>query len=383
MSQEAGAQEKAPDVLLAVEHVSRSFSTGASTPPVPALKDVSFTVRRGEVVGLIGRSGAGKSTLLRCLCALERPQEGRILFNGQDLATLPETRLIDVRRRIGLVFQHFNLLNSRNVAGNIALSLQIAGWPRARQKERVAELLKLVGLEGFERKYPSQLSGGQKQRVGIARALAAKPDLLLCDEATSALDPESTAAILNLLEEINRSLGLTIVLITHEMDVVKRFARRVLVLDHGSLVEDGTMMDFLRNRARNPALSPLLAEIQPQLPPAYSSRLAPLPVTFRPEVKDRAWEESWRELLTRSPGAQLIMRLVLDSRTAISPLFSDLDRRFEVETHLLQGGVGTIGEALAGDMIIGLTGHRVPETVRYLQERASGMEVLGYVPSDR
>lgn len=363
---EIGAEKTKDETpILDVQHLTCRFGKQ------PALDDISFDVRRGEVVGLIGRSGAGKSTLLRCLCALERPQEGNIFLNGEDIVRLPESKLIGIRRRIGLVFQHFNLLTSRNVAGNIALSLQIAGWAASKQKERVRELLDLVGLAGFEKKYPSQLSGGQKQRVGIARALAAHPDLLLCDEATSALDPEATQSILTLLEEINRRLGLTIILITHEMEVVKRFAKRVLVLDHGKLVEDGTMMDFLRDGARNPALEPLLAEIQPQLPAYYAARM-------HPATDDRRAEKQFL-----SEGAMAVSRLVLDKKWAVSPLFAELDRRFETEVRLLQGGVETIGEELAGDMIVGLSGARAREAIQYLGERAESMEVLGYVPADR
>lgn len=234
--------------LLSVRGLTHRF--GGHT----ALEGVSFSVGSGEIVGVIGRSGAGKSTLLRCLCGLEQPGEGQILLDGTDMARLTEPQRVAARRRIGLVFQHFNLLESRTVAGNIALPLRIAGWPAARIAARVAELLDLVGLAGLDRKRPSQLSGGQKQRVGIARAIAASPVLLLCDEATSALDPQTTGAILDLLGKINRELGLTILLITHEMDVVRRFAHRVLVLDHGRIVEDGTMAALLRDRKGDPLL---------------------------------------------------------------------------------------------------------------------------------
>lgn len=226
--------------LLAVEAISRSFAGHT------VLRDISFTVQAGESVGIIGRSGAGKSTLLRCLNALERPDTGRILFEGQDLAHLPEKQLVLLRRKIGVVFQHFNLLSSRTVAANIALPLEIAGMPKAQRQERVAELLHLVGLEEHARKYPALLSGGQKQRVGIARALAANPALLLCDEATSALDPETTTSILDLLNQINKTLGLTLVFITHEMDVVRQLGHRVLVLEQGTIVADGPPADILK-----------------------------------------------------------------------------------------------------------------------------------------
>jgi len=204
-----------------------------------AIDDISLEVRRGEILGIIGRSGAGKSTLIRCLNGLEKPDQGKIEIGGQDIVPLNESALRAVRGRIGMIFQHFNLISQKSVASNVALPLKIAGWDRARRKVRVAELLDLVGLGAKADAYPAQLSGGQKQRVGIARALAASPELLLSDEATSALDPETTTSILALLKDINRKLGLTILLITHEMSVMRAVTDRVVVLDHGKVVEQG------------------------------------------------------------------------------------------------------------------------------------------------
>ena len=204
-----------------------------------AIEDISLEVRRGEILGIIGRSGAGKSTLIRCLNGLEKPDSGRIEIGGRDIVPLNERELRAVRGRIGMIFQHFNLIAQKSVASNVALPLKIAGWDRAQRKARVAELLDLVGLSAKAEAYPAQLSGGQKQRVGIARALAASPDLLLSDEATSALDPETTTSILALLKDINRKLGLTILLITHEMSVIRAVTDRVVVLDHGKIVEQG------------------------------------------------------------------------------------------------------------------------------------------------
>jgi D-methionine transport system ATP-binding protein len=204
-----------------------------------AIDDITLEVRRGEILGIIGRSGAGKSTLIRCLNGLEKPDQGKIEIGGQDIVPLSESALLAVRGRIGMIFQHFNLISQKTVAANVALPLKIAGWDRARRKARVAELLDLVGLGAKADAYPAQLSGGQKQRVGIARALAASPELLLSDEATSALDPETTTSILALLKDINRKLGLTILLITHEMSVIRAITDRVVVLDHGKIVEQG------------------------------------------------------------------------------------------------------------------------------------------------
>ena len=224
--------------MLRLSGVTKKFGAYA------AIEDISLDVRRGEILGVIGRSGAGKSTLIRCINGLEKPDAGSIevLDNDEvlrDIVPLDESELQKVRRRIGMIFQHFNLLSAKTVADNVALPLKIAGKSRTERKGRVEELLRLVGLDAKADAYPAQLSGGQKQRVGIARALAAAPALLLSDEATSALDPETTTAILNLLKDINRRLGLTILLITHEMSVIRAVTDRVIVLDHGRIVEQG------------------------------------------------------------------------------------------------------------------------------------------------
>jgi D-methionine transport system ATP-binding protein len=224
--------------MLRLAGVTKRFGAHA------AIADISLEVRRGEILGVIGRSGAGKSTLIRCINGLEKPDTGSIEILGQDgelqdIVPLDERALQTVRGRIGMIFQHFNLLSAKTVAENVALPLKIAGRNRAERKARVTDLLKLVGLEAKAQAYPAQLSGGQKQRVGIARALAAEPALLLSDEATSALDPETTTSILALLKDINRSFGLTILMITHEMSVIRAVTDRVVVFDHGCIVEQG------------------------------------------------------------------------------------------------------------------------------------------------
>lgn len=224
--------------MLRLSGVTKKFGAYA------AIEDISLDVRRGEILGVIGRSGAGKSTLIRCINGLEKPDTGSIEVLDsddvlRDIVALDESELQKVRRRIGMIFQHFNLLSAKTVADNVALPLKIAGRSRAERKARVEYLLRLVGLDAKADAYPAQLSGGQKQRVGIARALAASPALLLSDEATSALDPETTTAILSLLKDINRRLGLTILLITHEMSVIRAVTDRVIVLDHGRIIEQG------------------------------------------------------------------------------------------------------------------------------------------------
>jgi D-methionine transport system ATP-binding protein len=285
--------------VLRLADVSKRF--GAT----PAIEGVSFEVRRGEIVGIIGRSGAGKSTLIRCLNGLEKPDSGRIEVLGEDIAPLGERDLRRVRLRVGMIFQHFNLLSSKTVADNVALPLKIAGRTQSERRDRVRSLLWLVGLEDKAAAYPGQLSGGQKQRVGIARALAADPALLLSDEATSALDPETTASILALLRDINRKLGLTIVLITHEMSVVRAIAGRVIVLDHGRIVEEGEAgAVFDRPQA------------------ALTRRLLAAGRHDASDSKDREWFSSLGE--NWAPGFDTVFRIILEGDLAGRPVLAEL-----------------------------------------------------------
>ncbi len=244
-----------------------------------ALEAVSFSVARGEVFGIIGRSGAGKSTLLRTINALEAASGGSVHVDGVDVGALDEDQLVQLRRRIGMIFQHFNLLSAKTVRENVALPLKVAGVPPARIRERVDALLELVGLSGKADSYPAQLSGGQKQRVGIARALVHQPEILLCDEATSALDPETTQSILALLRDINRQFGLTVVLITHDMAVIREVCDRVLVLDGGRLAELGEVWRVFgkpQAEATRASLQPLLHGLPPDLAAALVPDLAAL-----------------------------------------------------------------------------------------------------------
>jgi D-methionine transport system ATP-binding protein len=227
--------------MITLERLSKVYAGEGQ----PALDDINLVVPKGAVYGILGRSGAGKSTLIRCLNLLERPTSGRIIMNGQDITTYTQRDLRLHRQRTGMVFQHFNLIHARNVEDNITVPLEIAGVSKDKRKLRVLELLDLVGLSDKAKAFPSQLSGGQKQRVGIARALAAHPDILLCDEATSALDPETTASVLGLLAEINRQLGLTIVLITHQLEVVKTICDHAALLEKGRLIESGPLSERL------------------------------------------------------------------------------------------------------------------------------------------
>ncbi|GBR47591.1 methionine ABC transporter ATP-binding protein [Neokomagataea thailandica] len=327
----------------------------------PVLKDISFQVQKGEIVGLIGPSGAGKSTLLRALCGLEKPDSGEIILQNQDITSLSERNLRKARQGIGLVFQHFNLLETRTVTQNVALPLKIAGWPAQKRQARVAELLALVGLSEHHAKYPAQLSGGQKQRVGIARALANDPSLLLCDEATSALDPQSTTTVLDLLSDINRTLGLTIILITHEMEVIRRFAQRVLVLEQGALVHDGGMLDLLTRAHNPPAIQALLNETRPTLPSPLQQSLTPQPQADR----------------------HAVIRVVLVESAAQTAFLSELSERFSIKAVLIAGGASLCAGVPTVDMILALNRALTDDIVEYLAEKAQLMEVLGYVPAHR
>ncbi|WP_028983967.1 methionine ABC transporter ATP-binding protein [Sporolactobacillus terrae] len=231
--------------MIQLSNIEKTFRTARG--PVQALTRVNLKVQEGEVFGIIGYSGAGKSTLIRLINLLEKPTSGTITIDGHDLTKLNERQLRKERRNIGMIFQHFNLLWSRTVAENIALPLELTNTKKDQRESRIAELIKMVGLEGKESAYPAQLSGGQKQRVGIARALANNPKVLLCDEATSALDPKTTDSILSLLSSINQSLGITILLITHEMSVIQKICSRVAVLDHGCIVEEGSVTEVFQH----------------------------------------------------------------------------------------------------------------------------------------
>ena len=247
--------------MIELKNVNKTFHTADQT--IVALDGIDLTIEDGEIFGIIGLSGAGKSTLVRCINLLEKPTRGQVLVDGRDLATLSRRELLRTRRSIGMIFQGFNLLEQRNVLKNICFPLELAGVPRAKAERRAAELLELVGLSDRAKSYPAQLSGGQKQRVAIARALATEPHYLLCDEATSALDPNTTRAILELLKDINRKLGVTIVIITHEMRVIDQICDRVAVIDKSHIVEIGKVSEVFTSPQSRIAQELILPEGHP------------------------------------------------------------------------------------------------------------------------
>lgn len=321
----------------------------------PAVDGVSLTVRKGEILGIIGRSGAGKSTLIRCLNGLERPDAGQVFIEGREISGLSERELQPLRRRIGMIFQHFNLLSAKTVEDNVALPLKIEGRSKAERLARAAELLDLVGLADKAKAYPASLSGGQKQRVGIARALAARPAVLLSDEATSALDPETTRSILSLLKDINQKLGLTILLITHEMEVIRSIADRVAVIDAGRIVEEGAVWSTFADPQSEVTRS-LLAGIRPQLPQSIAARLA-------------------------GSGREAILRVDISGEAARRPLLAELATSIPGRFRLVHGGIDNIQGQPVGTLFLGAetASGSVAQTVEFLNARKARVEVLGYV----
>ncbi|WUI01865.1 ATP-binding cassette domain-containing protein [Spirillospora sp. NBC_00431] len=312
---------------------------------VTAVDGVDLTVAEGEVFGVLGRSGAGKSTLLRCVNLLERPDEGRVVIDGRDLLALRGGELRRARQGIGMIHQHFGLLGSRTVAGNVAFPLEVMGVPRAERARRVAELLDLVGLTEHAKAYPARISGGQKQRVGIARALAGRPKVLLSDEATSALDPETTASILDLLRDLNRRLGLTILLITHEMDVVKSICDSAAVMRDGRLTEQGPVTGLLARPG-----SELARDLFP-LPPA--------------EPRD----------------GHTLVEVTFTGAATDEPFVSALARKYSVDVNILGGAVETVGGERVGRLRLELPGDPSLNAAQLAFLRESGLAVTVRTPT--
>lgn len=317
-----------------------------------AVRDINLSIDRGEIFGIIGYSGAGKSTLIRMLNGLERPTEGVVTVGGMDVSHMSEKELRQARQKVSMIFQHFNLLWSRTVFDNIAFPLEIAGVPKEKRKARVLELIELVGLKGRESAYPSELSGGQKQRVGIARALANEPDVLLGDEATSALDPETTDAILDLLVDINQRLGITIVLITHEMHVIQKICHRVAVMEAGEVVETGPVLDVFR---------------QPKAPitKRFVSQLAGI------EDIDATYET----IRANYPTGKLVKLVFVGERTE-QAVVSEMAKRFDVSASVVHGTISQTTGGSYGTLVIHVDGTEVEEALRYVEGLDIETEVM-------
>lgn len=343
--------------MIKLSNITKVFQQGSRT--ITALSDVSLHVPAGQIYGVIGASGAGKSTLIRCVNLLERPTSGSVLVDGQNLTTLSEGQLTLARRQIGMIFQHFNLLNSRTVAGNVALPLELGNLSRAEIKARVSELLELVGLSDKHDTWPANLSGGQKQRVAIARALATNPKVLLCDEATSALDPATTRSILELLKDINRRLGITILLITHEMDVVKRICDCVAVISNGELIEQDTVSEVFSHPKTPLAQQFIQSTLHLDIPEDYLKRLSP----------------------EASATTVPLLRLEFTGQSVDAPLLSESARRFNVNNNIISAQMDYAGGVKFGIMLAEIHGEPADTqaAIAFLHERHVKVEVLGYV----
>ena len=338
--------------MIEFTHVSKDF--GTSEKMVRAVRDVSLTIQDGEIFGIIGFSGAGKSTLVRCINLLERPTNGTVVVDGKEMTALSPKELRLARRKIGMIFQHFNLMPSRTVFGNVAYPLQGKGLSKQAIQNKVRKLLKLVDKETA---YPSQLSGGQKQRVAIARALANDPKVLLCDEATSALDPQTTKAILTLLKDLNQKLNLTIVMITHEMAVVKEICDHVAIMEHGQVVEQGEVFslfadpkqpitqNFIRTTSNLQKIEELIAEGSP--------------------------------VVQLQPG-EVIVRLSYIQKNVSEPLISTLSQRFQISLNIIFADIEIVQDAPIGGTVAILSGEReqITKAMEYLIEKNVGVEVL-------
>ena len=341
--------------MIEFTHVSKDFGSGEKM--VRAVRDVSLTIQDGEIFGIIGFSGAGKSTLVRCINLLERPTNGTVVVDGKEMTALSPRELRMARRKIGMIFQHFNLMPSRTVFGNVAYPLQGQGLSKQAIQNKVRKLLKLVDIADKETAYPSQLSGGQKQRVAIARALANDPKVLLCDEATSALDPQTTKAILTLLKDLNQKLNLTIVMITHEMAVVKEICDHVAIMEHGQVVEQGEVFslfadpkqpitqNFIRTTSNLQKIEELIAEGSP--------------------------------VVLLQPG-EVIVRLSYIQKNVSEPLISTLSQRFQISLNIIFADIEIVQDAPIGGTVAILSGEReqITKAMEYLIEKNVGVEVL-------
>ncbi|MBX0357398.1 methionine ABC transporter ATP-binding protein [Halobacillus sp. Nhm2S1] len=341
--------------MITIKGLSKIFHT--KDQDVRAVDDLSLNINKGEIYGVIGYSGAGKSTFIRLLNRLEDPTEGSILVDEQELTSLSKGKLRLARQEIGMIFQHFNLLWSRTVHDNIAFPLEIAGVSKAERQKRVDELIELVGLKGRGGSYPSQLSGGQKQRVGIARALANNPKVLLCDEATSALDPETTDSILDLLVDINEKLGLTIVLITHEMHVIRKICHQVAVMEEGKVVEKGEVLDVFLHPKK------------------------PVTKKFVDQVMGDPEKETSLQLIKDNYQSGEIIRLHFVGESTNQALISDLSRKFEVDVNILHGKITQTQKGAYGTMFVQFDGDRteVQRAIEYIESTSVEVEVNPHV----
>lgn len=346
--------------VIKLQHINKTYRTAHDE--LPALIDINLTVQQGEIYGVIGKSGAGKSSLIRCVNLLERPTSGSVWIENQDLTKLSAKELNKVRRQMGMVFQNFNLLSNRTVIENAGLPLELMGMRKSAIAKQIMPLLELVGLEKKYKSYPSQLSGGQKQRVAIARALATQPKILLCDEMTSSLDPETTRSILELILSINEKLNLSILLITHEMTVIKTIADRVAVLDHGRIIEEADVFTLFTQPKTAITQSFMRLTLPLELPVAIMHKIQPKPFA----------------------NSCAIWRFALCGPIATKPIMSDLLKKHPIHLNILQANLEFIRQQPLGLMIVAVQGstEEVAQAKQYLDNYGLKIEVIGYVSSD-
>lgn len=345
--------------MIRLSHVEKIYDSPAGK--VHALKGIDLHIERGEIYGIIGLSGAGKSTLVRCINMLERPTAGEVTVDGKDMMKLSESELRDARKNIGMIFQHFNLLSSATVYENIAFPLTLSKTPAAEIEKKVRPLLELVGLKDKANQYPAQLSGGQKQRVGIARALASSPKILLCDEATSALDPQTTKSILDLIRVINQTMSLTVVVITHEMQVIKEICDKVAVISDGVIAERGLVLDVFTNPQHDITREFISVLLSNELPAAFRG--------------NKISQE-------KTPGSLLLLRLIFLGDKADDPVLAEMIRTCKgVECTMLFGNLDEIHGVPFGRFIIGLSGAEISiqNALDFLSTKDVRVEVIGYV----
>lgn len=338
--------------MISIKGLSKIFTSDKNQ--VTAVDDLTLNIKEGEIFGVIGYSGAGKSTFVRLLNRLEEPTNGKVVINDREITALGSNQLRKARQEIGMIFQHFNLLWSRTVKDNIAFPLEIAGIAKPERERRVQELINLVGLSGRENAYPSQLSGGQKQRVGIARALANNPKVLLCDEATSALDPETTNAILDLLVDINKKLGLTIILITHEMHVIRKICERVAVMENGKIVEQGDVLDvFLRPKQQ-------------------------VTKKFVEQVMSNSNEDEGVEQLIDTYEHGKIVRLHFVGETTNQALISKVAKKFAIDINILQGKITQTQAGAYGTLFVQIDGEtkEIDKAIDFITQTSVEVEVI-------
>ncbi len=343
--------------MITLENVTKVYGNKTQ---VKALNGISLSVKAGEIFGIIGKSGAGKSTLVRCINMLERPTSGKVIIDERDMTTLSDSRLRRERKSIGMIFQHFNLLSSRTVFDNIAFPLELTDTPKEIIRNKVEGLLKLVGLSDRKSNYPSQLSGGQKQRVGIARALASDPKILLCDEATSALDPQTTTAILALLQDINKRLGITIIVITHEMAVVKDICDRVAVIEGGYIKECGRVVDIFTNPQSETMQEFVKSIINTEMPRGITR----LGITNEPKE-----------------GSDMLVRVRFKGNITTKPLMAQVIRHSNADLSVLYGNIDYIQDEPFGYLIFSIIGDMESQirAFNYIESLPVESEVLGYV----